>query len=693
MAEQQAPKLEGLGANVYGITQTPQVWLDHQVFEQDGALVLHWDAVEGLFPTGLLDDMFAAFSALLSRLASDPDSWRSRLPLPLPAHQQRERDEANSTAAPLPDLPLHALFARQAQLTPDAPALVAGDTRLTYGELSARVNRLARLLLSHPRFDASAPVAVVASRDWRQAVSPLAVLAAGGLYLPLDPAQPPARLARLLSDAGARLLLGGADAAGRGWPDDIEFVTVEEEALEPYPDSPVEIEVGCDRLAYLIYTSGSTGQPKGVAVTHRAAANTLLDINDRYAVGGGDAVLGLSSLGFDLSVYDLFGALAAGAKLVLAGERERRDPGRWAGLMACERVTVWDSVPALMQMLVEYLEGRPGEAQGACGSLRVALLSGDWIPVSLAPRLLGLAPSARVVGLGGATEAAVWSIHHEVDESDAGRRSVPYGRPLRNQRFHVLNARMEPCPVWVSGQLYVAGAGLAEGYWRDEEKTAASFLRHPVSGERLYRTGDWGRYLPGGEIEFEGREDSQVKVGGHRVELGEVEAALAEHEGVAECVVAAAGERRGARQLVAYVVPADVQPLGVDETGNTDEQTARGLSDNESEQTPLAAEPVGEAYQIPWAEVIEAGHERARQVPADIEILALTAQHLERLSINYVILALRKLGVYTRPGERYSTDGLIAQCGIQPRYQKLIGRWLKALEDEGLLKRDEDGAY
>jgi SagB-type dehydrogenase family enzyme len=215
-------------------------------------------------------------------------------------------------------------------------------------------------------------------------------------------------------------------------------------------------------------------------------------------------------------------------------------------------VTVWNTVPALMQILVEYVgEGR----RGALESLRLVMLSGDWVGLTLPGEVRRQAAGARVVSLGGATEASIWSILYEVGEVESWWRSIPYGHPMRNQRIHVLNERMEECPEWVTGGLYIGGVGLAKGYWRDGERTRGSFVEHGWWGEKLYRTGDVGRQMGAmGEVEFQGREDQQVKVQGHRIELGEVEAALAGHEGVRAAVVAAVGERQGSKSLVAYVV-------------------------------------------------------------------------------------------------------------------------------------------
>ncbi|HEX6291076.1 MAG TPA: amino acid adenylation domain-containing protein, partial [Herpetosiphonaceae bacterium] len=308
-------------------------------------------------------------------------------------------------------------------------------------------------------------------------------------------------------------------------------------------------------LAYVIYTSGSTGLPKGVMIDHRGAVNTILDINQRFAVGADDRVLACSSLSFDLSVYDIFGVLAAGGAIVIPSAAEARNPAHWHDLLVREQVTIWNSVPALMQVLADDLTTRSARLPD---SLRLVLLSGDWIPVTLPDQIRSLGSRPQVISLGGATEASIWSILYPIEHVDPAWKSIPYGRPMLNQRFHVLDSALEPRPVLVPGQLYIGGIGLALGYWRDPDKTRERFIIHPQTGERLYATGDLGRYLPDGNIEFLGREDFQVKIQGYRVELGEIEAALMQHPGVQHAVVAAvdghgAGHHR-AKRLVAYIV-------------------------------------------------------------------------------------------------------------------------------------------
>ncbi|MCP4656016.1 MAG: amino acid adenylation domain-containing protein, partial [bacterium] len=372
---------------------------------------------------------------------------------------------------------------------------------------------------------------------------------------PVDPELPRERRDYLLTQGRVEIAVTQPRLdAELEWPPALRRVPVGERppgAAERRPSGRGARE---DDLAYVIFTSGSTGRPKGVAVEHRAALNTIRDVNRRFDLTARDRVLALSALSFDLSVYDLFGLLAAGGAVVLPEPQARRDPARWLELTANHRVTVWNSVPMLAQMLVEYAEGR-GAVADRLGSLRLVLLSGDWIPVTLPDRLRRLCPQAQVISLGGATEAAIWSILYPIGGVDPAWTSIPYGRPMANQRFYVLGPDREPRPVWVPGELYIAGAGLAAGYFGDDEKTRASFVEHPHGGERLYRTGDLGRWLPDGTIEFLGREDFQVKVQGHRIELGEIEAALEEHPRVQAAVVLALGEARGARRLVACMVP------------------------------------------------------------------------------------------------------------------------------------------
>ncbi|MEA5516582.1 non-ribosomal peptide synthetase [Nodularia sp. UHCC 0506] len=542
--------LSQLGELVYSISQTPQVWLDNQLREQNGTLIFNWDAVEELFPPGLLDEMFAAYCDLLQRLITSDAVW-SKI--------QRELQQptiVNYPTPPISEETLHSLFIKQVQIQADSPAVITPERTLTYQELYQHALQLASQLRelgassdnAIARSAVPEAIAIVMEKGWEQIVAVLGILIAGAAYLPIDSELPATRQAYLLEQSQAKIVLT------QSWLDNslersenltriyIDSLT----PLHPYTPTPLHPQ-NPSALAYIIYTSGSTGLPKGVMIDHRGAVNTILDINRRFGVKSGDRILALSALNFDLSVYDIFGILAAGGTIVIPSAQQTKDPAHWLELIVSQQITLWNSVPALMQMLVEYLTNQPQQPS----SLRLALLSGDWLPLNLPNQIQKLWTNIQVVSLGGATEASIWSIYYPITQVDSTWKSIPYGKPLDNQQVYVFNHNLQQTPVWVTGQLYIGGIGLAKGYWKDAEKTNASFITHPVTKEKLYKTGDLGRYLPDGNIEFLGREDFQVKINGYRIELGEIEAILKQHPTVKEAVVTTVEQTP---QLVAYIV-------------------------------------------------------------------------------------------------------------------------------------------
>lgn len=504
-------RIDAMGRYVRGATRTPQVLLDAQVLEAEDGLHISWDVMEGWLAPDLLADMFAGFTACTERLATEEAAWQEpgRHPAPPPALQR-----ANATAARLPQEPIHAGILRQAEQDPERVAVVAEDRRLSFGELAGEARCLAQRLTQHGVRHGDL-VGVVCPKGWRQIVSVLAACLCGAAYVPVELPMPAERIAKVLARAGTKVVLAHMAPDTTAWPcpviDDWALDTVAHFA--PLPVSATD-------LAYVIYTSGSTGEPKGVALEHGAVSNTLHSVNDAFAIGSEDCVLGVSSLAFDLSVWDIFGVLGAGGRLVLPAAQSLRDPHYLSELCRREGVTVWNSTPSYLRLVVET----PNVVLHP--TLRLVMLSGDWIPLELARGLRRQQPQARLVSLGGATEAAIWSIWHEVGEVPAHWRSIPYGKAMPNQRFHILDDALQPVPVGEDGQLHISGTGLARCYWRDAGQTELSFIRHPVTGERLYRTGDFGRLMEDGAIEFLGRRDAQVKIGGHRIELGEIEAAV-----------------------------------------------------------------------------------------------------------------------------------------------------------------------
>ncbi|MFI8521831.1 amino acid adenylation domain-containing protein [Streptomyces sp. NPDC085481] len=650
----------------YRVSQTPQVWLDHQVVDFTGSLDLTWDCVEELFPEGLLDDMFATYCGLVTRLAHEDELWGEDLSVTLPAHQLTGRQDANATEGPRPGGLLHEPFLDQAAAHPERPAVLTSTREIGYGELAARADAVRRQVEAAGAGEALRDrlVGITLDKGPDQVAAAYGVMMAGAAYLPVGPALPAQRRAGILADGKApAVVTDSALDAALDWPDGVPRLLVDG-AGTPGGGDGVRRPSGParpDDLAYVLYTSGSTGTPKGVMIEHGAVLNTVVDINERFGVGPEDRVFGLADLGFDLSVYDLFGSLAAGAALVLPDPDMRSEPAHWAKVMGQHGVTVWNSVPAQMQMLVEHLEAG-GEVPE---SLRLVMLSGDWIPVDLPRRIHDLWPDAEIISMGGATEASIWSIYHRVDEVPQGAKSVPYGVPLLNQTFHVLDERMEPCPVWTAGQLYIGGIGLARGYWADEERTEASFVTHPRTGERLYRTGDFGRYTADGTIEFLGRRDGQVKINGHRVELGEIEATLSRHPGVDASVVVKSADGGGAARLFGYVVPSPR-----DETLFVTEQAEPEASRNTWQALGSTAGRPGEG---PAPERLRA----AWDVLDEVYTVATAA-------------AFRSFGLPHETGAAFDPAALRG-AGVAPRYERWLARAVAGLEATGHLSSGPDG--
>jgi pyochelin synthetase len=539
---------------VHSLLETPQVVLDCEFWQlRGGELWVVWDVIEEVFPPGLVDAMQAGFRSLLDRLGEGDRAWDDPAPDLLPAGQRAQRTALNRSGQPPSGGLLHAPLPVRAAQAPDRPAVVAPDATVSYRDLHWRAAELSALLRDRGVRPGDL-VAVLLPKGWRQVVAVLGTLGAGAAYVPIDPGWPAERIRFLLEDTGARAVL--ADRPPPGLPGvavialDLAPPVSPPSTMEPAPRRPED-------LAYVIYTSGSTGRPKGAMLDHLGPVNTIADVNRRFGVGGTDVVFGVSSLCFDLSVYDVFGTIAAGATLVLPGGD---DPAGWLDLVRRHRVTVWNSVPALMQLLVEEAEG----AGVRLADLRTVLLSGDWVPVELPDRIRAVAPHATVVSLGGATEASIWSICYPVDRTEPGWVSVPYGRPLANQSWHVLDCAGRDAPVWTAGELHIGGTGVALGYLGDPQRTGAAFVAHPGTGERLYRTGDLGRYLPSGDIEFLGRADFQVKIQGFRVEPGEIEHTLAGHPDVRQAAVVARDTGSG-RQLAAFVAGARPDPRSLSE--------------------------------------------------------------------------------------------------------------------------------
>lgn len=525
--------------NVHTITQTPQVWLDHTIMEESGNLIFNWDSIDALFPAGFMDQMFDDYLALLNAL-TEPDAWQQTVPQLLNIETITPNDE-------VPDLvTLDQLFVRQAQQTPENLAIISKERSLNYSALLQESEAMAAEL-QNAGCQPNDIVALFLEPSWRQSVGVIGTLLAGAAYLPLDPSLPAERIRQILAKTSAKFVIvkEGFNETEQ-LPEGITLVEIRE---QPFSRSPVKVSRSVTDLAYVIFTSGSTGEPKGVMIDHGGACNTIFDINERIELSKDDRILGVSALNFDLSVYDIFGPLSSGAALVVPDAERNRDPRHWLDSIKEFDVTVWNSVPALVGLLIDE-----AKAGGEEFDLRIVMMSGDWIPLDLPDRIRACCESVTVWSLGGATEASIWSIAYPIEDVDPSWKSIPYGKAISGQSFYVLDDQLVQKPEWVVGELYIGGRGVALGYFGDPERTNASFIKHSQTGHVLYRTGDLGRLLPDGNIEFMGRADTQVKIQGYRIELGEVEAALNRHPQIETAAARVWGDTMQEKRLAAYVV-------------------------------------------------------------------------------------------------------------------------------------------
>ncbi|MEU3495695.1 amino acid adenylation domain-containing protein [Kitasatospora cineracea] len=493
---------------------------------------------------GTAERIVAHWTRLLDGALADPGATLGALPLLGPDELREQVAAPVARTGPALATVTEQFFARAAE-RPDAVAVVAAGTALTYGALAERVEHAAAALVLHGAGPGTL-VGIELPRGLDQLVAVLAALAAGAAYLPLDPGYPAERLAFVRADAAPALRItrtpqGPGDLA----PADLAAADLTAAGGRPPLPAP-----DLALPAYVLYTSGSTGRPKGVEVPHAALANVLAALRERLGSRAGDRWLGLTSLSFDISAVELFLPLTTGGRVVLVAEEEHRDGPALLKLLRDERVTHVQATPSGWRLLLDA--GLPGPVPGL-----TALTGGEALPAQLAAELT--AATARLVNVYGPTETTIWSTL--ADPAVGGDGAVSLGDPLAGTGAYLLDAALRPVPFGVAGELYLGGAGVAHGYLGRPGLTAGRFLPDPYGppGSRMYRTGDLVRRGPGGALEYLGRGDGQVKLRGHRIELGEVEARLAGHPGVARAAVAVHGPE-GDRRLTAYVVPAGPAP-------------------------------------------------------------------------------------------------------------------------------------
>jgi len=526
------------------------------------------------YATDLFDDstiarMVGHYRTLLEEAVADPESRLSAIPMLRPEERQRLLIDWNPIAA-LGDEPecLHRLFEARVERSPEAIAVVFEDERVSYAELNRRANRLARYLQKRG-VGPEVMVGLYVERSLEMVVGVLGILKAGGAYVPMDPSYPPERLAFMVGDAQMPLVVTEERLAGAVTGSGARLVRLDADKEQIGRESGENLPEAAapESLAYVIYTSGSTGVPKGVLVTHQNVSR-LFDATDAwFGFEEGDVWTLFHSLAFDFSVWEIWGALLYGGRLVIVSHAVSRSPEAFAELLSKEGVTVLNQTPSAFRQLARA-EADSGALRDS--KLRLVIFGGEALEIpSLKPWFERHGEDRpRLVNMYGITETTVHVTYRPLTIEDGSASGSLIGRPIPDLQVYILDTHLQPVPIGVRGDIYVGGAGVARGYWNRPELTHERFLPNPhgEEGARLYMTGDLGRYRSNGDIEYLGRADQQVKIRGFRIELGEIESVLGQAPGVAQTAVVIRKDRRGEPRLTAYVVPAELEPRQVEIT-------------------------------------------------------------------------------------------------------------------------------
>lgn len=531
----------------HGLSRTPQVWIDCHVIDEGKCLKINWDVREHIFNEHVIKKMLNAFQILLKEMGTSEEVWEENNPIKCDVESIYIRERKNATDKKYVPHMLYEGFLKQISERSENIAIIHDYQKYSYRDLEGYISGIQKKLLEM-RVGHGDYVAIIMPRSVLQIASVLAVSLLGGVFVPLDYEQPVARQKNILRNLNPKAILLNTESKelqGDYTANIINLFQADLEKQKIYVNSENKIS----DYAYVIYTSGTTGQPKGVVMSHKAVANTIDDVNEKFCVDNGSVFLGLSKLAFDLSIYDIFGCFDVGGTLVLPNETKAKNPEHWIELVELYNIQIWNSVPALFKM---YLDTMKEENKLPNKSINKVFLSGDVIERNIPVLAKSFLKDYEMISLGGATEAAIWSIFYDITNYE-GIEAIPYGQPLANQKLYVLDQEFEQCPDYVMGEIVIAGEGLAEKYLNDDSLTEKKFLDVISLKERVYRTGDLGYYSDEGILHINGRIDNQIKVNGHRIETGEIESIINQIPGVKNSAVIPYKNDGKITGMVAYV--------------------------------------------------------------------------------------------------------------------------------------------
>lgn len=641
----------------YRMSQTPQVWIDCQVSEENGGILVNWDYRVGVFSNELIDKMFESFTELLSKLSNNNTSLLNDTdPIGLDKHFYTVRNELNCNKKEFQSKFLYDGFLESCKLYPNKTALITNDGEYTYNSLEKHVYKIL-ISLKEAKVESGEVVAIMLPKGVWQIAGVLAILLNGDIYLPIDMELPTNRKNDIIKNSCAKYIIADSNHI-LDIEDSVRIINVEtidniEKTEANLGDIKIESK-NYEQPAYIIYTSGTTGIPKGVLMSHKAAMNTIFDVIDRFGYDKNDVFLGLANLAFDLSVFDVFGSFTVGGTLVLPDDNAKNNPKYILDLLVVHGITAWNSVPAQIKMISNYIDGLEVIPNL---KLKIILLSGDWIPVDLPEKLFSQIPSANVVSLGGATEAGIWSIFYEIPKNYVKKNSIPYGAPLTNQKFYILNESLGDCPPEVQGEIYIGGDSLATGYFKDSNLTNDKFIFLERENERVYKTGDIGKYDKNGIIEFLGRLDSQVKIRGHRIELSEIDAILTSREEIQDVVSIITGASIEDRKISTLVVP----------------KLAKNIEESANELTKLTSK------------------EKCLTNNIDKNLLVSWYDSMNKVVLSDILTTFIKNDIFIDAEITYDFNHIVNSLKVPEKLHKLLRRWLNVLNVENIITVNDKG--
>ncbi|WP_026506316.1 non-ribosomal peptide synthetase [Butyrivibrio sp. NC3005] len=631
-----------------GISRTPQVWIDCQMISIGNELDIHWDVRDGVFEENVINDIFDAFKNAIRFILSE-DNWNSKNIARACKHQLEKRGSYCTQDESLKGHMLYEGFINNVKANPDKRAIIYNDKVYTYGDLALYASSIQKKL-KEAGIKEKDTVAIIEERGVLQSASALAVLLLGAIFVPIDINQPFNRQKAIVDQSSASYVLVSDNKADfvDAFGDKLFCVSSITKSNE---DELIIADTRPDSTAYIIFTSGTTGVPKGVMISHQSAQNTLLDINKRFGVGENDVFLALTKLSFDLSIYDMFGSMDAGATVVIPKESNAVNPSDWVKLIKKYGVTIWNSVPALLKMLYSEVKLQDKDS---IESLKLILLSGDVIDVSLPSKTAEYLSDYKLISLGGATEGSVWSIFYDI----TGLRDetiLPYGIPLSNQKMYVLDDDLSESANMVKGEICIGGYGVAQGYYGDKELTDSKYIVIEDKNDRVFRTGDVGYIRSDGIMMINGRKDNQIKINGNRVETGEIESVI-RSTGEVENVVVYYHKTGHSGKLFAFLEP------GYEET----KDSSLMIKDLEKEgQSEL--------------DIIDRdGFTRWRK---QSDVAALSD----------MMALFTDIGIFTEKDKVYSRQQIHDAAKETEEFHSIIDRFLRAMEQAGIIEKVEEG--